>query len=146
MTRRMVSVTRSRRSAGVRERSWMTSGSSMVCPTLTSGSSDWNGSWKTIVMFRRAACRALPVELVQLHPVDDDGALVGLEEPQRQPSDGGLARTALADQSQRLTRLDVQVDAVHGVDRAAAAPEGLPYPAEGDERYHALPVAGRGLW
>ena len=92
--------------------------------------------------------QSLAVELLQVHSIDDDGALVGLEEPERQPPDSGLARTALADQSQCLARLDVQVDAVDGVDPLAAPPERLAHPAEGDEGHHRLPAeepGGRGL-
>src|ERR1700719_545610 len=50
---------------------------------------------------------------------DLDAALIGVDQPVRQPQQRGLARDGAADDGKKLTSRDLERDVVHGLDPAA---------------------------
>src|SRR5699024_3822644 len=56
-------------------------------------------------------------------PVELDLAGAGCEQPSDAPAQGGLSAAGLTDETERLTLVDHQVDAVHSAHRAGAAAE-----------------------
>ena len=104
----------------------------MLSPMGVRGSSDAYGSWKMICIRRRYGRRSAPWSVGDVLAVEHDGAGGGVDEPQEQPPDGGLAAARLAHQAERLAALDDEIDAVHGahlgdgpLEHAGAHGEGL---------------------
>ena len=90
----------------------------MIDPTVLRGFSDAYGSWKTICMSRRSARSSSPLIRVMSLAVEPDLAVGGVEQPHRHARERALAAAGLADQTERLARIDLEVDAVDRVHRA----------------------------
>ena len=83
-----------------------------MSPTLIRGSSEPTESWKTICMWRRISFSDAPLRPDEVDAVEADLARRRLEQPQQRPSERRLAAPGLAHEADRLSRVDVQVDAV----------------------------------
>ena len=115
--------------------------SATIAETRIRGSSEPNGSWKTICACRRKSRSSFGAALSTSMPPNSDRAARGRQQAQEQPRERALARAGLADERQRLARLDVEVDAVDGREPARRAAEEvtldgepLGQPADADER------------
>ncbi len=86
----------------------------MLSPMGVRGSSDAYGSWKMICIRRRYGRRSAPLSCVMSVPSNMMEPAGGVDEPQQQPADGGLAAARFAHQAERLAAPDDEVDAVHG--------------------------------
>ena len=95
-------------------------GSARMSRTRMRGLRLENGSWNTTCMRRRSGRRVAGREVVDAAAVEHDLSGGDVEQPQHGAADRGLAAAGLADQRQRLAALDVERDAVDGMDDAAA--------------------------
>ena len=88
----------------------------MVSPIVARGSSDENGSWKTICIWLRSS-RTHALCTAHVDAVEGDRAAVSVEEAQQDAPEGRLAAARLADQPEHLAGADVEIDTIDGADR-----------------------------
>src|SRR3970282_1582158 len=112
---RISSCTRSRRSFRDLASPWITMGSAMMAPMVIRGFREAYGSWKIICMRRRMRRISPAFMRVRACPSKTTSPAGGLVEHSYDAAQGGLAAAAFAHQPQRLAALDLEADAVDGL-------------------------------
>ena len=94
---------------------WSRNGSPMMEPTVFRGLSEAYGSWKTICMSRRSVPELPPFRLRDVVAVEPDLPLGRVVEPHHDAGERRLPAAGLADEPDRLARVDLEIDAVDRV-------------------------------
>src|ERR1700682_147514 len=81
------------------------------------------------------AAQFVRVEREQIAALESDVACIRLDQPQYQPAHGGFAAAGLANQRQRLARIDAETDAIDRLDEGGPASE---HRTVGDEMFYEI--------
>ena len=105
---------------------WISKGSPTMSPTVMRGFSDVYGSWKTIWMSRRSRRSSRPFQAYMSPPSKHGLPAVGSSSRMSSRPSVDLPQPGLADDAERLPGVQVEVDAVDGLDVRRRSGAGRP--------------------